>query len=220
MVNFRKAFSFIELIFAIVISGIVAFAVPSLLKLSSDQNAKTLINESVLMAKLKLNEVFSAPYTCAYINQDTSEKTLYLPMFVDKNDMNFLNNTNFYKKYDLDGDERRFFVFYDDYKNDACNDSIMSVDKFNNKSSTSKYADLKLDSDNFFSEGDNDFFLETEYEISVSKVRNPYKFDGDNTKDYDSKFITITAKTGDSEVKLYSSVSNISEIVKCKSKKY
>jgi|GEM_PF-536589 putative prepilin-type N-cleavage/methylation domain protein len=60
----RKGFSLIELILSIVVVGITAVAIPTVVSQTSTNNTRGLIQQSVMDAKTRMALVSKAPYSC------------------------------------------------------------------------------------------------------------------------------------------------------------
>lgn len=99
----RKAFSLIELIVSIVITGITLMSVPVLLSQTAVNNNSAIIQESVMDAKTRMALVLKAPWGCFTNDADfTAFGSLQTPIFNQG-----APAINFYNNNLISGEKRR-----------------------------------------------------------------------------------------------------------------
>lgn len=101
----RGGFSLLELVLSIIVVAIVSVSVPTIISQTSQANAKSLLQESVMNAKTYMTLVLKSPFTCAHISTNPNSP---LPIFYGERVDGVYNN--FYQEWNLNGDGRRFFL--------------------------------------------------------------------------------------------------------------
>ena len=132
----KKAFSLIEVVFAIVVIAISLMSVPMLLKQSSSSDEASIIQESVLASSTKIGNILSFPWDSASF--DTTNKVLrVLDVTSGDSELNRVSTLN-------DGNGRIGHIyadkrrrFFDTPKNPSASITTMdSISYFHNKTAT------------------------------------------------------------------------------------
>jgi prepilin-type N-terminal cleavage/methylation domain-containing protein len=133
----KKAFSLIEVVFAIIIVAISLMSVPMLLKQSSKSDEASIIQESVLASSTKMGNILSFPWDSA--SYDTTNKVLRVLDVSNSGDSELARDTTSlnsnYRKGHIVADKRR--RFFDSVTNPTASTTTMdNISYFHNKTAT------------------------------------------------------------------------------------